>query len=180
MNIKTERLTIRKFNKKDIEDLYEIYQDKDICRYLLHNSWTEDNKIEEFNKKLEENNLSKNSSLSLAVELKGKVIGDINISFTEMIETIELGFAFNKKYAKKGYATEAVKEVMNYLFNILNIHRIQANLDARNISSSKLCQRLKMRKEGYFIKDYWNKNEWTDSYIYGILKTEFNEYYKIN
>ncbi len=61
---------------------------------------------------------------------------------------------------------------MEYLFKNVKIHRIQANLDSRNLSSAKLCERIGMRKEAHFIKDYWNKGEWTDSYIYGMLASD--------
>lgn len=55
------------------------------------------------------------------------------------------------------------------------MHRIQANLDARNTASAKLCENLGMRREAHFIKDYWNKGEWTDSFIYGMLITDKNK-----
>ncbi len=61
---------------------------------------------------------------------------------------------------------------MKELFEKYNVHRIQANLDARNISPAKLCNNIGMRKEAHFIKDYWNKDEWTDSYVYGMLITD--------
>lgn len=51
------------------------------------------------------------------------------------------------------------------MFEKSNIHRIQANLNARNLSSAKLCKNVGMRREAHFIKDYWNKGEWTDSYV---------------
>ena len=46
-------------------------------------------------------------------------------------------------------------------------------MDARNCDSARLCERLGMRKEAHFLKDYWNKGEWTDSFIYAILKEEW-------
>ncbi|MGH1444310.1 MAG: GNAT family N-acetyltransferase, partial [Exiguobacterium profundum] len=47
------------------------------------------------------------------------------------------------------------------------------NLDARNVASQKLCERVGMRKEAHFLRDYWNKNEWTDSMVYAMLHEEF-------
>lgn len=42
--ISTERLKIRLIEEKDIEDLFEIYKDEDVCRYTLEDSWTENSK----------------------------------------------------------------------------------------------------------------------------------------
>jgi len=69
-------------------------------------------------------------------------------------------------------ATEAVSTLVNKLFSEFNVHRIQANLDARNTASQKLCERIGMRKEAHFIQNYWNKNEWTDSFVYGMLSSD--------
>ncbi|MBG9989163.1 GNAT family N-acetyltransferase [Aerococcaceae bacterium DSM 111176] len=172
MEIKTERLYIRPFIKKDIDDIYEIYKDKNVCKYLLHEAWENSDKEKEFDKKIQNNELSENSLLSLAVVLNDKVIGDISVWYTEMRETVEIGFVFNPKFSKKGYARESVYAVISKLFDNYKVHRIQANLDARNTPSAKLCENLGMRREAHFIKDYWNKGEWTDSFVYGMLITD--------
>lgn len=172
MHLKTDRFDIRPFSCNDIEDTYEIYSNKDVCKYLLEDAWDYENKGEEFNRKLNNNKLEGNSQLNLAVLLNGKVIGDISIWYTGMKQTVEIGFVFNLNFSGKGYAKESVKAVVKELFEKYNVHRIQANLDARNISSAKLCSNIGMRKEAHFIKDYWNKGEWTDSYVYGMLITD--------
>lgn len=104
--------------------------------------------------------------------LKDKVIGDISVWYTDMKETVEIGFVFDPDYSKKGYARESVRAVIEELFDVFKIHRIVANLDSRNKSSARLCDKLGMRREAHFIEDYWNKGEWTDSYIYGMLKSD--------
>ena len=169
MELQTERLYIRPFNKNDLDDTYEIYSNDDVCKYLSEDAWDTGNKQIEFSKKLDNNKLNEDSPLNLAIVLNEKVIGDISVWYTDMIETVEIGFVFNPEYAKKGYAKESVQAVIKNLFDEYKVHRIQANLDARNTSSAKLCKNLGMRLEAHFIKDYWNKGEWTDSYVYGML-----------
>ncbi|MBM7180840.1 GNAT family N-acetyltransferase [Streptococcus suis] len=174
MILNTKRLNIRPFRSDDIEDTFEIYTDADVCRYLLEDEWNTEDK-EEFEKKIKNNKLEENSSLNLAVVLDKKVIGDISVWYTGMKQTVEIGFVFNPKFSGKGYANESVETVIKKLFAEYNIHRIQANLDARNIASKKLCQNLGMRQEAHFIKDYWNKGEWTDSFVFGMLITDLKK-----
>lgn len=169
MELQTERLYIRPFNKNDLDDTYEIQSNDDVCKYLLEDAWDTGNKQIEFSKKLDNNKLNEDSPLNLAIVLNEEVIGDISVWYTDMKETVEIGFVFNPEYAKKGYAKESVQAVIKNLFDEYKVHRIQANLDARNTSSAKLCKNLGMRLEAHFIKDYWNKGEWTDSYVYGML-----------
>lgn len=101
MHLKTDRLDIRPFSCNDIEDTYEIYSNKDVCKYLLEDAWDYENKGEEFNRKLNNNKLEGNSQLNLAVLLNGKVIGDISIWYTGMKQTVEIGFVFNLNFSGK-------------------------------------------------------------------------------
>ncbi len=84
-------------------------------------------------------------------------------------DTVEIGYSFSAHYSGKGYATEAVSQLVKYLFEEVKVHRVQANLDARNLASQRLCERIGMRKEAHFKQDYWSKGEWTDSIVYGML-----------
>ncbi len=79
---------------------------------------------------------------------------------------------FSNEVTGRGLATEAVSRLVFKLFHECNVHRIQANLDARNTASQKLCERIGMRKEAHFIQDFWNKDEWTDSIVYGMLSSD--------
>lgn len=172
MKFKTERLTVRPFESNDSHDVFQIYNNEDTCRYLLHDQWTAQDLQEKFNKKLENRKLTKETALSLAVADNNRVIGDLSVWYTDMRDTVEIGYAFLNEASGKGYGTEAVSGLVLELFNQFNVHRIQANLDARNTASQKLCERIGMRKEAHFIQDYWNKEEWTDSIVYGMLRSD--------
>ena len=175
MRFNTERLTIRRFKRNDLHDVFNIYNNDETCKYLLHEKWTHENLEEEFKKKLENSILTKESMLSLAVVNCNKVIGDLSVWYTSMKDTVEIGFSFCEKVSGKGYATEAVSSLVKKLFDEFGVHRIQANLDARNKASQKLCDRIGMRKEAHFIQDFWNKGEWTDSIVYGMLPSDLNQ-----
>ncbi|MCG1028526.1 GNAT family N-acetyltransferase [Virgibacillus halodenitrificans] len=175
MKIYTERLLIRPFESNDIDDVFNIYNNNNTCKYLLHDKWTAENLEREFNKKLDNSSLTKESVLSLAVVNGTKVIGDLSVWYTDMKDTVEIGFSFLNTVSGKGYATEATRSLAENLFNEFNVHRIQANLDARNEASKKLCERIGMRKEAHFIQDFWNKGEWTDSIVYGMLLSDLNK-----
>ncbi|WP_226607262.1 GNAT family N-acetyltransferase [Bacillus cereus] len=172
MEITTERLIIRPFKGTDLQDVFAIYNNDDTCKYLLHNKWTQEDMKERFDKKLANNVLTAESNLSLAVIYKTNVVGDLSVWYTDMKDTVEIGYCFSNEVAGKGLATEAVSSLVFKLFDEFNVHRIQANLDARNIASKKLCERIGMRKEAHFIQDYWSKNEWTDSLVYGMLSSD--------
>lgn len=62
-----------------------------------------------------------------------------------MKETVEIGYVFNPQFHHNGYAKESVRAVIEELFKTFKIHRIQTNLDARNLPSAKLCESVGMR-----------------------------------
>jgi RimJ/RimL family protein N-acetyltransferase len=77
------------------------------------------------------------------------------------------------KHVKKGYATEALTKIVDYLLNDLNKHRIIASIDPANSDSIRLIERLGFRKEAHFIKSLFFRGEWVDDLIYAILAHEW-------
>jgi RimJ/RimL family protein N-acetyltransferase len=64
-------------------------------------------------------------------------------------------------------------EIIDYIINHLNKHRIIASIDPRNNDSIRLIERLGFRKEAYFIKSLFFHGEWADDLIYAILAEEW-------
>ncbi|MUP40042.1 GNAT family N-acetyltransferase [Labilibaculum euxinus] len=103
-----------------------------------------------------------------------KVIGDIGIHFLdENKEQVELGCTLAKSHQGKGFANEALSEVIKSLFTDLNKHRITASVDPANVKSIAMLERLGFRKEAHFIKSIFIDGEWIDDVIYAILKDEW-------
>ena len=85
----------------------------------------------------------------------------------------EIGCTLSPDYQGKGYAKEAISLIFDYAFKKMNMHRIIGIADARNKASLKLMKSLKMREEGYFIKNIFFKGSWGDEYLYAILEEEW-------
>lgn len=89
-------------------------------------------------------------------------------------EAKEIGYIINKDYQRKGYATEAIKAVLQYGFEH-NVHRVFAECSPKNICSWKLLESLNfireahLRQNVYFKKDNEDNPIWQDTYIYGYL-----------
>ncbi len=85
----------------------------------------------------------------------------------------EVGFTLARSHQGKGYATETVTRLLEYLFTQHNLHRIRANCDPANIASAQLLERVGMRREGHFVKSLWFKNNWVDELWFAILREEW-------
>jgi ribosomal-protein-alanine N-acetyltransferase len=72
----------------------------------------------------------------------------------------------------KGYCSEAVKIMVDYLFLSKDIVRIQAHTEARNIVAQKTLKNAGFKKEGTFRREYFVRGEWRDGRIFAILREE--------
>ncbi len=114
--------------------------------------------------------------VNLAVELRAerKVIGSIRLAVIDGDNgNADFGFVFNRRYWNNGYATEAARAILDVAFSVLRLHRVIATCDVRNGASSRVMEKLAMRREGHFLQDRMQKGEWRDSYLYGILAHEW-------
>jgi len=114
-------------------------------------------------------------SVVLAIELlsERKVIGTIGLRIAEERTARDFGYAMNCRYWNQGYATEAARAIIDVAFRRLNLHRVWATCDTRNVGSYRVLEKIGMRREAHFIKDAFQKGEWRDSYLYAILAEEW-------
>ena len=119
-----------------------------------------------------------NTWYQLGILIKGteEVVGDIGIHFlSEDNLQVEIGFTLCLECQGKGYASEGVASVIDYLFTNLGKHRIIASVDPLNTKSIALIERIGMRKEADFRKSIWFNGQWTDDLVYAILEEEWNK-----
>jgi [ribosomal protein S5]-alanine N-acetyltransferase len=170
MNIKTNRLWIRCFESLDWQAIYEYTSDKSVMKYIPEGVFTEE-AAKEFVQKNMGNN-AKNFPVVLLDE--NIVIGHIVFHPYFGEHTYEIGWVFNPKYYRKGYASEAAKAILGFGFDKIKLHRIIATCQPENIASYRVMEKIGMRREGYFKKCIPSGSEWWDEYYYAILEEEWN------
>jgi RimJ/RimL family protein N-acetyltransferase len=88
---------------------------------------------------------------------------------------LEIGYSLVPSERGKGYCTEALEIMVDYLFLSRDIMRIQAQTDQRNVASQRVLEKAGFKKEGTLRKNFFMRGEWTDDYIYSILREEWKE-----
>lgn len=177
-SIETERLVLRRFRESDAEAFFN-YRTNPLVSLYQGEGWQSYRFEQAVDFVKEQMNLEPGIQgiwFQLVIELKdtGEQIGDCGIhTLVQDINQVEIGFTLDSAYQNKGLGREAVKCLLDYIFNDLNKHRVIAVTDVRNKNSIKLLKRIGMRKEGHFIKNAWNKGEYTDEYLFAILKGEW-------
>jgi len=88
----------------------------------------------------------------------------------------EVWYKIHPDYWGKGIATEAVKEILRFGFEDLELHRIEAGCAVENLRSAKVLERVGMISEGRKRKSLPLKTGWSDTLEYAILEDEFDDY----
>jgi len=112
-----------------------------------------------------------------AVELRatGQLVGDCAaIPHAADPRQCEIGFTIAGERQGHGYATEAARLLVGYLFGGRGKHRVTACCDPRNAPSIAVLERLGMRREGHLRQSTWAKGEWTDDLLYALLHHEWD------
>jgi RimJ/RimL family protein N-acetyltransferase len=87
----------------------------------------------------------------------------------------EIGYAVLPSERKKGYCSEVVMMMVDYLFLSKDIVRIQAHTDVRNEGSQKTLEKAGFKNEGIVRKAAFFWGEWRNGYLYSILREEWKE-----
>lgn len=88
---------------------------------------------------------------------------------------LETGYALVPSERGKGYCTEAIQIMVDYLFLSKDTMRIQACTDVRNAASQKVLEKTSFKKEGTMRKYLFIGGEWRDAYLFSILREEWKE-----
>ena len=168
MLIETERMIIRDFCPDDANDLYEILGDAETmqnCEPAYD--------FEKTQRFLTEFCIAKRGAVAAVLKGSGKMIGYILFKPWEDF-VFEIGWIFNKKYWRQGYAYEACSALIAHGFRERNIHKVVAEtIDGQK--SVPLMEKLGMKREGVQksqVKDLCGN--WADLYLYGMLRSDMD------
>ncbi len=90
------------------------------------------------------------------------------------INSCFLGYRIDEDYQGKGYTTQAAKLVLDYAFNTLKLHRIEAGVLLDNFGSQRVLEKNGFIQEGINRKNVQINGVWRDHYIYGCLNPNEN------
>ena len=166
----TQRLALRPFRPADWNAVYAYMSDLDVIAYLPEGQFTEAQTREFLAMNIGE------QAEAVAVTLKGEqaLIGHMLFHPWYTTHIYEIGWVFNKRYHRQGYATEAAYALLEYGFETLRIHRVIATCQRENVPSYRVMERLGMQREAHFRKCIdRGDNQWGDEYLYALLEEEW-------
>jgi RimJ/RimL family protein N-acetyltransferase len=178
--ITTSRLVLRWISEDDIDGLYNIFSDPQVMRYWSTAPLPDRDAATKLQREIAAGNES-NSMMKWGFALResNSVIGTttlFNLNFDN--GRAELGYAMGSAHWGKGYMNEALQALLAHAFEVLELRRLEADVDPRNAASIRTLERLGFQREG-FLRERWHVNgEIQDALFYGLLRREWEEFRK--
>jgi RimJ/RimL family protein N-acetyltransferase len=169
--LRTERLVLRRLVPSDAPAIARYRSLPEVARYQSWDAFTLDDAERLVADQTGVAPDTPGTWLQLAI-VAGGVFGDCGLHFLDE-KQVELGITLDPAHQGKGYATEALGAVLEYLFATLRKHRVVATTDAENVAAAALFARLGFRREAHHVKHIWFKGRWGDEFVFAVLAEEW-------
>ena len=172
--LESERLIFRSFTKEDAQDILLLKSNDEV---MMHMDAIKHQTIQDSEKAIIKNQ-------NLFKERQGIIWAIIEKSTREFIGYFgfwrlirehcraEIGYALKPQFWSKGFMRESMNLLIDFGFNELKLHSIEANLNPKNENSERLLKNFGFKKEAYFRENYLFNGTFNDSIIYSLLEKD--------
>jgi RimJ/RimL family protein N-acetyltransferase len=177
VQIRTERLLLRPFTERDVDDVWAYQRLPEVARHMLRPAFDRDGSAAFVRVVMAETAIhAAGDTITFAVVLSetNRVIGEVALTVHSLVHRGgELGYALDPGHQGRGYATESAEALLRLGFTELGLHRVIARCSARNTASARLMARLGMRCEAHLLGVRKVGGRWRDELVYAILADEW-------
>jgi RimJ/RimL family protein N-acetyltransferase len=170
----TARLRLRPFDDADAEGLFALHSSAHVLRYWDAPPWSDRVRADGFIttcRQLEEQGTGARLAVDRASD--GGFIGWCSLNrWNPDHRSASLGYCFRAEAWGHGYATEAARAVLSWAFDTLDLNRVQAETDTRNMASARVLEKVGFVREGTLREDCVVDGEVSDSWVYGLVRRE--------
>jgi len=171
--LETDRLILRRIVLDDAEDYFTLRNNVDAMKYVckpLHAT------VDETKEKILRINemINFNDGIGWAVCLKpgNQMIG--TVSFHKLIKKhyrAEVGYMLHPKLWGQGIITESVKTIIDFGFDQLKLHSIEAHIDPENKRSEEVLKKCGFIREAYFKENYYFNGKFLDTAVFSLINS---------
>lgn len=173
--IESGRLLIRPVAEGDLPALLSVNGDDAVTKFLPYETWHSMADAQAWFQRMSVME-AEGSALQFVIAAKdtGGVIGTcLLFRFETGSARAELGYVLGRAHWGAGYMSEAIGALIGFAFGAMSLRRLEAEIDPRNVASSRLMQRLGFVKEGLLRQRWIAKGEAKDVEIHGLLSSEW-------
>ena len=171
-NLETDRLLLRRIDNNDVDEVLALRGNPETMKYIPRPlAKSKEDALEHI--AMIEDKIVNNIGINWGITIKGnsKIFGIIgHYRIQPENHRAEIGYMSLPETNGKGYITEAIKVVVEYGFEQMKLHSIEAVIDPNNIASERVLQKNGFVKEAHILEnEFWEGKYW-DTVIYSLLK----------
>lgn len=173
--LETKRLILRRFVNKDATAMYKNWaSDNEVTKYLTwpahSNQEVSRMVVEDWVKSYDREDYYQ---WAIVLKEKGEPIGSIGVvHMNEDVSMVHIGYCIGKTWWHNGITSEALKAVMDFLFDVVDVNRIESRHDPQNPNSGRVMKKCGMKYEGTLRSSDRNNQGICDACYYALLKSE--------
>ena len=171
--LKTKRLTLRKITPDDLYDVHEYASDPKVSHYLMwypHKTPAYTKAYLKYICKL----YKRGKFYDWGITIDGKLIGTVGFtSINRKADIAEIGYVLNSHFWRQGIATEAVREILRFGFEILELKKIEAVFLPENTGSRGVLIKCGLKAEACERSLLLIKEELREIEVFSITKEEY-------
>jgi ribosomal-protein-alanine N-acetyltransferase len=174
--LRTLHLSLRKLRMEDVDDYFAFASDPRVTKYLRWGPHgAPDETVDYLRDVLSRYERGADSPWGIELVQEHRLIGVIHLMDVHPVHLkAEVGVVLNVQYWGKGYASEALRAVLNFCITELGLQRVQGMAVAGNSSACRMMERCGMKYEGLLRNYALQKGQWVDFEAYVILHDEFS------
>jgi ribosomal-protein-alanine N-acetyltransferase len=166
--------SLREFRFDDVDDVLATVGDDRVTTWLAFDSRSREQALAMVNGAVQRAQLDPREEYYLAISRRedDQLIGFIRLGLAGE-KAAKLGYAIAADHWGNGYATDAARQMLQFGFGTLGLHRISAAIGPENLSSIAVVKRLGLSYEGRLRHHVFTNGNWRDSLLYSILTDEW-------
>ncbi|MGA8479550.1 MAG: GNAT family protein [Chthoniobacterales bacterium] len=172
MILETDRLTLRPLQSTDVEAVASYSTKPEFIRFLPLPPQTMESAAEFVGQAVANGQPDPKGDWLFAIQIREepRLIGIIRIGVRSVEHRQgDLGYAVHPDHWGKGYATEALRRILEFGFEDLSLERIWATADIRNVASWRVMEKAGMGREGFMRHHLLVRGAWRDSVLYARI-----------
>ncbi|MBL7817742.1 MAG: GNAT family N-acetyltransferase [Saprospiraceae bacterium] len=172
--METERLMLRQITLSDASDMFEMRSDPSVMEYIPRPLAKTVEDAAALIQTMQEM-MEKKEGLAWGISFKNetKLIGTVGFYRPKKEDyRVEVGYQLNRNYWQQGITYEAVVPILDFAFEKMNCHSIEAVIDPKNVASERLLLKCGFVKEAHFRESFFWQGEFLDTVIYGLLQKD--------
>jgi len=169
--LETPRLLLRRIAPTDCDEIFALRSNPENMKYVPRPlAKTKEEALGHIT--MIDAKIENNEGINWAITLKGSpkfigIIGHYKIAPENF--RAEIGYMLLPEHQNKGIMTEAIKAAVDYAFNIMNLHSLEAIIDPRNTASELVLQKNGFVKEAHLLENEYYDGAFLDTVIYSLL-----------